>query len=147
MQKTRFLRRNTGAHSHVRREMLRKVASRASCYASEVSHYLLLAKYACIVLDEAHERGVNTDILLGILSLAGRSSEGVRGDASCSGGALRSERQRGACVSSASSEGVHRLALVPLGSGRRPRKCAHRSSACTLRLVRAVRAARSLKRC
>ena len=81
----------------------------------------MLSKYSCLVLDEAHERGVNTDILLGILSLAGRSSEGVRGDASCSGGALRSERQRGACVSSASSEGVHRLALVPLlGFGAAP---------------------------
>ena len=34
----------------------------------EVSHYLILAKYACIMLDEAHERGVNTDVLLGILS-------------------------------------------------------------------------------
>ena len=34
----------------------------------EVAQDLMLSQYSCLVLDEAHERGVNTDILLGILS-------------------------------------------------------------------------------
>ena len=34
----------------------------------EVSLDLLLAKYSAIVVDEAHERSVNTDVLIGMLS-------------------------------------------------------------------------------
>jgi ATP-dependent RNA helicase DHX37/DHR1 len=34
----------------------------------EVSLDLLLAKYSAIVVDEAHERSINTDVLIGMLS-------------------------------------------------------------------------------
>lgn len=34
----------------------------------EVSLDLLLTKYSAIVVDEAHERSVNTDVLIGMLS-------------------------------------------------------------------------------
>ena len=34
----------------------------------EVSADLLLLKYSCIIVDEAHERSLNTDILIGFLS-------------------------------------------------------------------------------
>lgn len=36
----------------------------------EIQHDLLLRKYSAIVLDEAHERNLNTDVLVGLLSLA-----------------------------------------------------------------------------
>ena len=35
---------------------------------SQVSQDLLLSKYSVLLIDEAHERGVNIDLLLGILS-------------------------------------------------------------------------------
>ncbi|GMM49168.1 ATP-dependent RNA helicase [Starmerella bacillaris] len=34
----------------------------------EMSTDLLLTKYSCLIIDEAHERSVNTDILIGLLS-------------------------------------------------------------------------------
>ena len=34
----------------------------------EAKEDVLLRRYSCIVLDEAHERGINSDLLLGILS-------------------------------------------------------------------------------
>ena len=36
----------------------------------EIINDPILSKYSCVVLDEAHERGVNTDILISLLSLA-----------------------------------------------------------------------------
>jgi len=34
----------------------------------EVALDLLLTKYSAIIIDEAHERSVNTDVLIGVLS-------------------------------------------------------------------------------
>ena len=34
----------------------------------EVAIDLLLGKYSAIIVDEAHERSVNTDVLIGVLS-------------------------------------------------------------------------------
>ena len=34
----------------------------------EISHDFTLSKYSCIIIDEAHERTVNTDLLIGMLS-------------------------------------------------------------------------------
>ena len=34
----------------------------------EIEHDFLLEGYSAIIIDEAHERSVNTDILLGLLS-------------------------------------------------------------------------------
>ena len=34
----------------------------------EVAVDLLLSKYSAIIVDEAHERSINTDILIGVLS-------------------------------------------------------------------------------
>ena len=34
----------------------------------ELQSDLTLSRYSCLILDEAHERGVNTDLLLGLLS-------------------------------------------------------------------------------
>jgi ATP-dependent RNA helicase DHX37/DHR1 len=34
----------------------------------EVAVDLLLTKYSAIIVDEAHERSVNTDVLIGVLS-------------------------------------------------------------------------------
>jgi ATP-dependent RNA helicase DHX37/DHR1 len=36
----------------------------------EIQSDLLLRKYSCIILDEAHERNLNTDVLIGLLSVA-----------------------------------------------------------------------------
>ena len=38
----------------------------------EIQSDFLCSKYSCIVLDEAHERSVNCDILIGLLSRAVR---------------------------------------------------------------------------
>ena len=34
----------------------------------EISQDLLLTKYSCLIIDEAHERNLNTDILIGVVS-------------------------------------------------------------------------------
>jgi len=34
----------------------------------EIALDLLLSKYSAIIVDEAHERSVNTDVLIGVLS-------------------------------------------------------------------------------
>jgi len=34
----------------------------------EIQHDLLLRRYSCIILDEAHERNLNTDVLIGLIS-------------------------------------------------------------------------------
>jgi ATP-dependent RNA helicase DHX37/DHR1 len=34
----------------------------------EIEADFLLSAYSCIVIDEAHERSINTDVLLGLLS-------------------------------------------------------------------------------
>ena len=37
-------------------------------HVAQISEDLLLRKYSAVLLDEAHERNLNTDILLGLLS-------------------------------------------------------------------------------
>ena len=37
----------------------------------EISNQLLLPQYSVIILDEAHERNINTDVLLGMLCRCG----------------------------------------------------------------------------
>lgn len=41
----------------------------------ELAGDFLLQKYSVIIIDEAHERSVNTDILIGVLSRVGRLRE------------------------------------------------------------------------
>ena len=53
----------------------------------EVREDLLLRKYSVVVLDEAHERSLNTDVLLGLLSGAVRLRQEVRRRAWVSRGA------------------------------------------------------------
>jgi ATP-dependent RNA helicase DHX37/DHR1 len=60
----RFDTANVGPHTHIK-YMTDGILLR------EISHHLLLPQYSVIVLDEAHERNVNTDVLLGMLSRSG----------------------------------------------------------------------------
>lgn len=41
----------------------------------ELASDFLLSKYSVVVIDEAHERGVNTDVLIGVLSRVARLRE------------------------------------------------------------------------
>lgn len=41
----------------------------------ELAADFLLTKYSVVVIDEAHERGVNTDVLIGVLSRVARLRE------------------------------------------------------------------------
>lgn len=41
----------------------------------ELAQDFLLSKYSVVVVDEAHERGVNTDVLIGVLSRVARLRE------------------------------------------------------------------------
>lgn len=41
----------------------------------ELAGDFLLSKYSVVVVDEAHERGVNTDVLIGVLSRVARLRE------------------------------------------------------------------------
>lgn len=41
----------------------------------ELASDFLLSKYSVVVVDEAHERGVNTDVLIGVLSRVARLRE------------------------------------------------------------------------
>lgn len=41
----------------------------------ELAGDFLLSKYSVVVIDEAHERGVNTDVLIGVLSRVARLRE------------------------------------------------------------------------
>ena len=52
---------NVGPHTHIK-FMTDGILLR------EISQQLLLPHYSAIILDEAHERNINTDVLLGMLS-------------------------------------------------------------------------------
>lgn len=41
----------------------------------ELAADFLLSKYSVVVIDEAHERGVNTDVLIGVLSRVAKLRE------------------------------------------------------------------------
>lgn len=41
----------------------------------ELAGDFLLTKYSVVVIDEAHERGVNTDVLIGVLSRVAKLRE------------------------------------------------------------------------
>ena len=41
----------------------------------ELASDFLLSRYSCVIVDEAHERGVNTDVLIGVLSRVARLRE------------------------------------------------------------------------
>ena len=41
----------------------------------ELAADFLLTKYSVVVIDEAHERGVNTDVLIGVLSRVAKLRE------------------------------------------------------------------------
>jgi ATP-dependent RNA helicase DHX37/DHR1 len=51
----------------------------------EISSDLLLSKYSVVILDEAHERGINTDLLLGLISRSVELRRKGAGDASALG--------------------------------------------------------------
>ena len=53
----------------------------------EVAGDLMLRKYSAVVIDEAHERGVNTDLLLGLLSRVVKLRRQEADAAGCGGGA------------------------------------------------------------
>ena len=73
------------------------------CRRREVQEDFLLRKYSAILVDEAHERSLNTDILCGLLSrvVALRRS---MADAAAAGGA--------GAGAGAGSEAVHPLKLI-----------------------------------
>jgi len=67
----------------------------------ELATDFLLTKYSVIIIDEAHERSINTDILIGVLSRVLKLRE-----------SMWKERKEGVKVSKSCSYGVFRVDLI-----------------------------------